>query len=309
MLWSMPVGPSWNSDFLNEGVILFPNNHTQICLQHWAICGSGILYMRHMLELAICRGMKFILAIPYDTLPRFHNAEPPSMMDLTKRTYNVGFQESPLTYDKGRVAFMDQYLGKLADILCHPHTRAVIAMGGPTSWIACHYGGKRLVAEYISCPSIQVTVHHRGGVASDSSLNMPVFYNQLSAQEIELIHHYVPLGSPTKDRWAFPTTEIFEDCSKHWRGEWNQGCECIMGNIARDLCSGLLAPQTRKEWHDYLRGNNRGEHAPELGSVPTSNGFTLVEHKIDSVFPICWHGHCIWDIPLLDEVMSTASDN
>ena len=255
----MQVGPSWNTNFLNEGIILFPNNRTQIRLRYWAICGSGILYMWHVLELAICRGMKFILAIPYDALPRFHDAEPPSMMDLTKRTYDVGFQESPLTYNKGRVTFMDQYLGKLADILRRPHARAVIAMGGPTSWIARHYGGEHLVAEYISGPSIQVTVHHRGGVASDSSLNMPVFYDQLSAQEIELIHSYVPLGSPTEDCWAFPTTEIFEDCSKHWRGEWNQGCE----RITRDLGSGLLAPQTRKEWRDYLRGNNRGEHAPE----------------------------------------------
>ncbi|KIJ90334.1 hypothetical protein K443DRAFT_116728 [Laccaria amethystina LaAM-08-1] len=308
-LWSMPIGPSWNTNFLNEGIILFPDNRTQICLRYWAICGSGILYMRHVLELAICRGMKFILAIPYDALPLFHSAEPPSMMDLTKRTYDVGFQESPLTYDKGRVAFMDQYLGKLADILRRPHARAVIAMGGPTSWIARYYGGERLVAKYISGPSVQVTVHHRGGVANDSSLNMPVFYDQLSAQEVELIHGYVPLGSPIKDRWAFPTTEIFEDCSRHWRGEWNQGCEHIMGNIARDLGSGLLAPQTRKEWREYLRGNNRGEYAPEPGSVPTPNDFTLVESKIDSAFPLRWHGRRIRDIPLPEEFGDTASEN
>jgi hypothetical protein len=29
------------------------------------------------------------------------------MMGLTKCTYDMGFQESPLTYDKGRIAFMD----------------------------------------------------------------------------------------------------------------------------------------------------------------------------------------------------------
>lgn len=305
----MPVGPSWNADFLNEGVILFPDNRTQVRLRYWAICGSGLLYMQHVLELAICRGMKFILAIPYDTLPRFHNAELPSMMDLTKRTYDTSFQESPLTYDKGRVAFMDQYLGKLADILRRPHARAVVAMGGPTSWIARYYGGERLVTEYMSGPSIQVTVHHRGGVANPPSLDMPVFYDQLSAQEVELIHGYVPLGSPTEDRWAFPTTEIFEECSKHWRGEWNQGCERIMGNVARDLGSGLLAPQTRKEWREYLRGNNRGEYAPEPGSVPTANDFTLVETKINSAFPVRWHGHRIRDIPLPEEFRNTASEN
>ena len=307
-LWSMPIGPSWNTDFLNEGVILFPDNRTQVRLRYWAICGPGILHMRHVLELAICRGMQFILAIPYDALPRFHCPEPPSMMDLTKRTYDTGFQESPLTYDKGRVAFMNQYLGKLADILRRPHSRAVIAMGGPTSWIARYYGGERLVTEYISGPSIQVTVHHRGGV-ENTSLNMPVFYDQLSAQEVELIHGYIPLGSPVEDRWAFPTTEIFEDCSKHWRGEWNQGCERIMGNIARDLSSGLLAPQTRKEWRKYLRGNNRGEFAPSRESIPTPNDFTLVEQKINSASPICWHGRRLRDILLPEEFSGSASEN
>jgi len=309
MLWMMPIRPTWNTDFLDEGVLLFLDNHTQIHLRYWVICTTEILNMCHVLNLAVSRRMKFILAIPFNALPRFHALEPPSMMDLTRRTYDTGFQESPLLYDKGRVAFLDQYLGKLADILCQPHARAVIAMGGPTSWIARFYGGEYLVKEYMSSPSIQVTAHHRGGVATTPFLNMPVFYDQLSAQEIELIHGYVPLGSPTQDCWAFPTTKIFEECSKHWRGEWNQGCEHIMGNIARDLGSGLLAPQTRKEWHQYLRGNNRGEYAPEPGSVPSLDDFTLMENKIDAAFPIRWHSHCFQDILLPEEFMITASGN
>jgi len=169
--------------------------------------------------------------------------------------------------------------------------------------------GECLIAEYMSGPSIQVTVHHRGAVVDTLFLDMPMFYNHLSAQEVELIHGYIPLGSPIEDRWAFPTTEILEDCSKHWQGEWNQGCERIMGNIARDLDSGLLAPQTRKEWCEYLRGNNRGEYAPEPGSVPMASDFTLVENKIISAFPIGWHGHHIRDVPLPEEFLNTASEN
>jgi len=98
--------------------------------------------MRHILELAICRGMKFILAIPYDALPRFHITEPPSMLDPTKRTYDVGFQESPLTYDKGRVAFMDQYMGKCRHFVSSlaRESSHSIGNGGPTN-----YGGERLL--------------------------------------------------------------------------------------------------------------------------------------------------------------------
>jgi len=131
----MPIGPQWNADFLDKGVMLFPDNWTQIRLHYWAICRPGILHVQYLLALTMCRGMKFVIAIPFNALPHFHGSESSNMTDLTKWTYNTGFQESSLTYDKGRAAFMDQYLGKLSDILQHPHARAVIAMGGPTSWI------------------------------------------------------------------------------------------------------------------------------------------------------------------------------
>ncbi|KIJ95054.1 hypothetical protein K443DRAFT_109421 [Laccaria amethystina LaAM-08-1] len=253
--------------------------------------------------------MRFIIAIPFNALPRFHHAEKPSLSDLTKRTYDTGFQESPLTYSKGGSAFMDQYLSKLADILRRPHARAVIAMGGPTSWIARFYGGHRLVEEYMSGPSSQVTVHHRGGVAVAPFLDMPVFHDQLSKQEVELIHGYIPLGNPNEDRWAFPTSELLEEFSNHWRGEWNQGCERIMGNIARSLESGALAPLTRREWREYLRSNNRGEHAPTPGSIPKESDFSLVENTIDSSFPAKWHGRLIRDILLPEDFEVPSSGN
>ena len=265
--------------------------------------------MRSLLELAINRGMRFIIAIPFDALPRFHQQDKPSLSDLTKRTYDTGFQEAPLTYSKGGSAFMDQYLGKLADILRCPHARAVIAMGGPMSWIARFYGGNRLVEEFMSGPSTQVTVHHQGHVTVAPFSNMPVFHDQLSHQEIELIHGYIPLGSPSEDRWAFPTNEILEEYSNHWRGEWNQGCERIMGNIARSLEAGALAPLTRREWREYLRNNNRGEHAPSSGSVPKAADFMRVEAMIDNAFPIRWHGRRICNIFLPEEFTVPSGEN
>ena len=307
--WFTPIGASWSPAFLEEGVILFPDDRTQLRLRFWATCDPYLTHMRDLLDLAMSRGMKFTIAIPFDALPRFHQQEKPSLSDLTKRTYDTGFQETPLTYSKGGSAFMGQYLGKLADILRRPHARAAIAMGGPTSWIARFYGGDRLVEEFMSGPSVQVTVHHRGGVVDAAFLNMPVFHDQLSLQEIELIHGYIPLGSPSEDRWAFPTNEILEEFSNHWRGEWNQGCERIMGNIARALDSGALAPLTRREWREYLRSNNRGEHAPASGTVPKASDFALVNTMIDDAFPIRWHGRRIRDISLPEEFTVLSDGN
>lgn len=308
-MWSTPIGTSWSSAFLEEGVILFPDDRTQLCLRFWAICDPTFSRMRYLLDLAISRGMKFIIAIPFDSLPRFHQQEKPSLSDLTKRTYDVGFQETPLTYSKGGSAFMDQYLGKLVDILHCPHTCAAIAMGGPTSWIARFYGSDCLVKEFMSGPSTQVTVHHRGQVMVAPFLNMPVFHDRLSHQEIELIHGYIPLGSPGKDRWAFPTNEILEEYSNHWCGEWNQGCEHIMGNIAKALVTGALAPLTRSEWREYLCCNNRGEHTPSPGTVPKPANFMLVETMIDNAFPTRWHGRWICDIFLPEEFTVPSGEN
>ena len=307
--WFTPIGASWSPVFLEEGVILFPDNRTQIRLRFWAICEPIFSCMRRLLELAISRGMRFILAIPFDALPLFHQQEKPNSADPTKRTYDAGFQETPLTYSKGGSAFMDQYLGKLADILRRPHARAAISMGGPTSWIAQFYGGDKLVEEFMSGPSSQVTVHHRGQVSTAPFLNMPVFHDQLSHQEIELIHGYIPLGSPSEDRWAYPTNEILEEYSNHWHGEWNQGCERIMGNIARALESGTLAPLTRREWREYLRSSNRGEHAPSPGTIPKPADFTLVENMIDNAYPIRWHGRRIRDIFIPEEFTVPSSGN
>jgi len=138
-------------------------------------------------------------------------------------------------------------------------------------------------------------------------LNMPVFHNQLSHQEIELIHGYIPLGSPSEDRWAFPMSEILEEYSNHWQGEWNQGCKHIMGNIVRALESGALSPLTRHNWREYLCSNNCGKHAPSPGTVPRALDFTLVETMIDNVFPVHWHDRRICDI-FLPEEFSVLSD-
>ena len=307
--WFTPIGATWSSAFLEEGVILFPDERTQVCLRFWAACEPVFSCMRHLLDLAISRDMRFINAIPFDALPRFHQQEKPSLCDLTKRTYNTGFQEVPLTSSKGGSAFIDQYLGKLADILRRPHACVAIAMGGPTSWITHFYSGDRLVEEFMSGPSTQVTVHHQGQVTVASFLDMPVFHDQLSHQEIELIHGYIPLGSPSEDQWAFPTNKILEEYSNHWHGEWNQGCERIIGNIAKALENGALAPLTRREWKDYPRSSNRGEHAPSPGTVPKPADFTLVETLIDNAFPIHWHGRRIQDILLPEEFTVPSGEN
>lgn len=62
-LWPPPIKAEWNPSFLDKGIILFPDNRTQLRLRYWAICSVSTVQMRHILDFTISRGMKFVIAI------------------------------------------------------------------------------------------------------------------------------------------------------------------------------------------------------------------------------------------------------
>ena len=234
-VWTFPPDLVWHLTFLNESFLLFPDERTLTRMRYWAICDPNISVARHLLELAISRNMKFTLATKLSDLKMFKPAIAPELSELTRRTYEAGFQEEHLKDVNGGAAFCDQYMGKLADILRRPHARALISMGGPTAWIAKRYGGSSLVQRFLDGPSAQVTIHHRGAVTSSPFCDDALFYDHVSAQEENLVHGFVSADNPDHHRWLFPTTEVLDDYCHHWRGEWTVGCELIFNNIARAL--------------------------------------------------------------------------
>ena len=292
-IWAMPPDLVWNQTFLAESILLFPDTRTSTRLKYWAVSRSSMWNMRHVLNLAIERNMRFHMATKIGDLKVFRPALTPVLSELTGRTYEAGFQEEHLKDINGGAAFRDQYMGKLADILRRPHARALISMGGPTAWIAKRYGGSDLVQRFMNGPSTQVTVHHRGAVASSPFCDDPIFYDQISAQEENLVHGFVPAENPEHHRWLFPTTEIMDDFCSHWYGEWTQGCDLIFHNIARTLERGTAKPLTRKGWKAYLHSANHGDRRPDIILTPAH--FSRVEDLLRS-FPGVWHGQRTTDI-------------
>lgn len=292
-IWTMPPNLEWNPSFYRDSILLFPDDRTLTRLRYWAACDSGISTMRQLLELAISRNMKFIMATRITDLKTFKPATTPELSELTKHTYETGFQEEHLKDINGGAAFRDQYMGKLADILRRPQVRALISMGGPPAWIAKRYGGPSIVLRFVSGPSTQVTIHHRGAVASSPFYDDPVFYDQISAQEENLVHGFVPAENPEHHRWLFPTTEIMEDYCNHWGGEWTLGCDLIFNNIARALERGTAKPLTHKGWKGYLHSSNHGTRRPE--TVLTTSHFARADELLRG-FSGAWHGKRVTDI-------------
>ena len=267
-VWTMPSDLEWDPTFLMESFLLFPDSRTLTRVRYWAVCSPNVLDAHHLLELMIARNMRFIMATKLSDLRLFRPAIVPELSELTKRTYETGFQEEHLRDVNGGAAFRDQYMGKLADILRRPHARALIAMGGPTAWIAKRYGGSLLVQRFLDGPSVQVTIHHRGAVTSSPFCDDTLFYDQVSAQEENLVHGFVSADSPDHHRWLFPTTEILDDYCHHWRGEWTVGCDLIFHNLAKALERGTAKPMTRKGWKSYLHSPNYGDRRPEVVLTP-----------------------------------------
>jgi len=212
----MPSDVDWDFSFLNKSFLLFPDGRTLTRLHYWAVCNPDTLDTHQLLELAISRNMKFIMVTKLSVLKVFKPTSAPKLSELMRRTYEMGFQEEHLKDVNGGAAFRDQYMGKLADILRRPHARALVSMGGPTAWIAKCYGGSSLIQQFLNGPSVQVTIHHRGAVASSPFCDDALFYNQISAQEENLVHGFVSTENPDHHRWLFPTTEIMDDYCHHW---------------------------------------------------------------------------------------------
>jgi len=123
-------------------------------------------------------------------------------------------------------------------------------------------------------------------IASSPFCDDPIFYDQISAQEENLVHSFVPAENPEHHRWLFPTTEIMEHFCNHWYGEWTPGCNLIFHNIARALDRGTAKPLTHKGWKAYLHSTNHGDRCPE--TVLTQDHFSGME-DILQCFPDVWH--------------------
>jgi len=294
-VWIMPLELDWDLSFLNDSFLLFPDSRTLTRLRYWAVCNPSITDARSLLELAISRNMKFVMATKLSDLKNFKPTATPELSELTKRTYEAGFQEEHLKDINGGAAFRDQYMGKLADILRRPHARALISMGGATAWIAKRYGGSSLVQRFLEGPSAQVTIHHRGAVVSSLFCDETLFHDQVSAQEENLVHGFVSAENPDHHRWLFPTTEILDDYCHHWRGEWTTGCDLIFHNIAKALEQGTAKPMTRKNWKSYLHSPNHGDRRPEVVLTPAH--FAKADELLRE-FPDIWHGKRVADITI-----------
>ena len=287
---------AWNSDFLEAAYIFVPDIESEARLRYWANCWDTIGTTQRLLSTAIEHGLKFYLALPQDRLRQFR----PIIVDNLDRTsasslYATGFQEPNLSPAENAAAFCTSYMARMNDLLSRPHARAFIGEGGQFSWIARRWTGLRLVEEFMSGPSIQVTVHNRGFYDSASDDASYLSHDAVSEQEKDLLLGFCPGTNGCFGRWLFPPADIFDDNFELWTGEWNAALDHIYRRLADDITRGKGKLRTREKWKNWIRNNERGQHHPEY--LPSTKDFTDVMEGISRTgLQPTWHKKRLDDI-------------
>ena len=287
---------AWNADFLETAFIFIPDIESESRMRYWANCWDTVGTTQRLLTIAIEHGLRFFLALPPDRVRQFR----PLIVDNLDRTsasslYGAGFQEQTLAPTDNAATFCSSYLAKMNDILRRPHARTFIAEGGQISWIARRWTGTRLVEEFMSGPSIQVTIHNRGFYDSASEDASYLAHDTVSEQEKDLLLGYCPGSNGCLGRWLFPPMDIFNDNFKLWTGEWNAALDHIYRRLAEDIARGRAKLRTREKWKCWIRNNERGQRRPKY--LPSQSDFNdVMEGIAHAGLEPTWHKKQLNDI-------------
>ena len=280
---------AWNPDFLEVTFIFIPDIESQARMRYWANCWDSISTTQKLLTKAIEHRLWFYLALPQDRVRQFR----PLIVDSLDRSsasflYSAGFQEQTLSPTDNTATFCSSYLAKMNDILRRPHARAFIAEGGQISWIARRWTGTRLVEEFMTGPSIQVTIHNRGFYDSASEDASYLAHDIVPEQEKDLLLGYYLGSNGCLGRWLFPPMDIFNDNFELWTGEWNAALDHIYRRLADDIAQGGAKLRTREKWKCWIRNNERGQRHPDY--LPTPADFNIVMEGIAHAgLELTWH--------------------
>ena len=287
---------AWNTDFLEAAYIFVLDIESEARLRYWANCWDTIGTVQRLLSTTIEHSLKFHLALPLDHLRQFR----PIIVDDLDCTsasslYAMGFQEPNLSPAENATTFCASYMVRMNDLLHHPHACTFIGEGGQFSWIARCWTGVRLVEEFMSGPSIQVTVHNRGfyNSASENASYLP--HDAVSEQEKVLLLGFCPGTNSCLGRWLFPPMDIFEDKLELWTGEWNAALDHIYQRLVDDIARGKGKLRTREKWKCWIRNNKRGQRWPKY--LPPTKDFTDIMEGVSCAgLQPTWHKKRLDDI-------------
>ncbi|KAJ6517368.1 hypothetical protein C8R47DRAFT_1063057 [Mycena vitilis] len=293
VLWRIPIEYGWDLGYLKDGYLII-SEAAEIRLRMVALMTPGLRFLRHVLELALERGIPFNIALPSSVcqnyrprVPVVHRATTKALLESTDRRLEPG--SSPAQTHS-------RWLRLLGEITGLENARAIIGRGGAASWIVRAHGYLGLVDAFMSGPSVQVTVYHGGANDSADEDSMSLRWDELNDNDYQCLYGYVPGPIRERDTWMYPPDEMLEDISKHYYREWNPVVDDLYRRIKAEWedrpCRGKL--RNRKEWREFFHASNHGKHAPalEINSSWIQEG----KERLARAFTGPWNKRKIWVI-------------
>jgi hypothetical protein len=255
-------------------------------LRYRALCHPAWT-ITDLLTDALNRGIPLQLAVPIRDAPAFVVLEHVLRPDY----YGDGYQDITLTWPGDAKIFADSWLDACKKILCRPHARGFIFMGGLLWRLAIQIAGQALIQNAADGPSIAATLFGRRGECLDGS----AFVDAPSAREIAVLLGEVSLRGDGA-RFLWPPAEPFR-FSNVWRGEWNADCEHWFQTRWDELCSpnGVM-PKRQGEWRRLWRYGRRDRKDWQASSNEAVDIFVTTTQRR-------WNGLRVADI-LLPETLS-----
>ncbi|KAF8174357.1 hypothetical protein K438DRAFT_1682860, partial [Mycena galopus ATCC 62051] len=262
-LWRVPMEYTWNPEVLSLGYLLIEES-AEFRLRYQAISNPAIRFPRHLLEVALERGIPFIIAFKRADCDRFRPTESDednsrtvtrAMVDLRARGPRLA--PSPSVKTMYREYWTN--LGRLGD---SPQMRALLFKGGAASWIIRVFIGIGIVRRFLSGPSVQVSVYHAGNNDTGDQDSIDVTWDDVSDGDYEAVFGYIKGATDDTDRYLFPTDEMLGEFSDHYFREWNPFCEQTYNHLKAELDGGRGKARMRGEWKHYFQSSNRGSARP-----------------------------------------------
>ncbi|KAK7007321.1 hypothetical protein R3P38DRAFT_3212303 [Favolaschia claudopus] len=268
-LWRVPFDEGWNPEVLDRGYLIIGED-AEFRLRFQIIANPAIRFPRHVLEVALERGIPFIIGYKRADCDIFR---PKSSDDDYSRGvakaisdgHAKGAKISSSPSIKTMYAEYKRSLGRLGDM---PQARSLVLKGGVASWIVRAYLGLGIVKRALKGPSAQVTVFHGGANDTGDDFSIDVTWDEVSEGDYESIHGYIPGPTREQDRYIYPTDEMLEEFSDHYHREWNPFCENTFKRLKAELEMGRGKAMTRGEWKRYFQSSNRGQFAPKVKVGP-----------------------------------------